>query len=152
MNVDSSSLLPGSEFRDAPSDHVCKLESVKPFFFPLCSMKRNCNFNIDPKNVRVPKPPKLSPAVPMGSCAAAAGPAKPLHGILVGVQVPRSWQRGAWSLWELDTSRREVTTTAGNVSAQRNPLPCDKCPPTSTKINYFLFKSVPTVPLVFVIG
>lgn len=99
-------------------------------------MKRNCNFNIDPKNVRVPKPPKLAPAVPMGSCAAAAGPAKPLHGILVGVQVPR----------------REVTTTAGNVSAQRNPLPCDKCLPTSTKINYFLFKSVPTVPLVFVIG
>lgn len=115
-------------------------------------MKTNCNFKIDQKNFHVPKPPELAPAVPKGSCAAAAGPAKPPHGILLGVQIPRSWQGAAWSLWELDTSRREVTTTAGNASAQRNPLPCDKCPPSSTKINYFLFKSLPTVPLVFVIG
>lgn len=76
INVYSSSLLPGSEFRDAPSDHVCKFESVKPFF-PLCSMKRNCNFNIDPKNFHVPKPPKLAPPVPMGSCAASK--ATPWH-------------------------------------------------------------------------
>lgn len=113
MDVDPSSLQPGSESRDAPSDCVCKLESVKPFFPPPCLMKTNCNFKIDQKEVRVPKPPKLAPAVPMGSCAAAAGPAKPPPWHPGGGTDPQELAEGAWFLWGLDTSRREEKPQLG---------------------------------------
>ena len=104
MNVDS--LLPDSEFRDAPSDHLCKLESVKPSF--QCLMKKNYNFSIVPKNFHVPKHPKPAPPTPMSSCPAAVRPAKPPHGSLMGLQVPRGWQGDAWSFWRPGASGREA--------------------------------------------
>lgn len=100
MGVDSSSLLPGSEFRDAPSDHVCKPESVKPFFSTVFDEDK-LQFQYRSKKISVcPNPQSWHPQFPW----APVLPAKPPPWHPGGGRDPRSWHRGAWSLWELDVT------------------------------------------------